>query len=162
MRPDEAEATVFDAVVLLHATDEAWPQAVHLHPLLGWQLQQELGLPGADASRDTDRAMMQAESLLRRTSRLLILNTATDEHGPFAPSPLLHHFNIPIIPSDDLVPPATSVPTVAEEILPDDVALPPLPSPELRGGANVLKLQAACGFLAFAEIRLHSATVGSL
>jgi RecB family exonuclease len=48
---------------------------------------------------------------------------------------------------------------VAEELVPDDVALPPLASNEPRGGANVLKLQAACGFLAFAEMRLRSATL---
>jgi RecB family exonuclease len=34
--------------------------------------------------------------------------------------------------------------------------LPPLPSNEVRGGASVLKLQAACGFLAFAELRLRA------
>ncbi len=159
MRPEEAEGTVFDAVVLLHATDEAWPEATRVNPLLGWPLQQELGLPGADASRDADRAMRQAESLLRRSSKLLVLSAATDEHGSLRPSPLLQQLNIPAVPSADLLPSVIPAPIVAEEILPDDVTLPSLPSPELRGGASVLKLQAACGFLAFAEVRLHSATV---
>jgi probable DNA repair protein len=159
MRPEEAEGTVFDAVVLLHATDEAWPEAVHLNPLLGWPLQQELGLPGADASQEADRAMKRAESLLRRSSRVLVLSAATDENGSLRPSPLLQQLNIASVPFEDLVPSVTSAPVVAEEILPDDVTLPSLPSPELRGGASVLKLQAACGFLAFAEMRLHSATV---
>ncbi len=159
MRPEEAEGTVFDAVVLLHATDEAWPEATRVNPLLGWPLQQELGLPGADASRDADRAMRQAESLLRRSSKLLVLSAATDEHGSLRPSPLLQQLNIPAVPSADLLPSVIPAPVVVEEILPDDVALPSLPSPELRGGASVLKLQAACGFLAFAEVRLHSATV---
>jgi RecB family exonuclease len=57
------------------------------------------------------------------------------------------------------VPSVTSAPIVEEEIVPDDVTLPSLPSNELHGGARVLKLQAACGFLAFAEMRLHSETV---
>jgi probable DNA repair protein len=159
MRPEEAEGSVFDAVVLLHATDETWPETVHLNSLLGWSLQQELGLPGADACREADRVMMRAESLLRRSSRLLVLSAATDEYGSLRPSPLLQQLNIPSVPSEDLVPSVTSAAVVAEEILPDDVTLPLLPSVELRGGASVLKLQAACGFLAFAEMRLHSATV---
>src|SRR6185437_3229269 len=126
---------------------------------LGWPLQQELGLPGADASREADNATMRAESLLRRTSKLLVLSARADERGPLRQSPLLRQLNIPTVPSEDLVPPVTSALVVEEQIVPDDVTLPLLPSPDLRGGASVLKLQAACGFLAFAEMRLHSATV---
>jgi RecB family exonuclease len=40
----------------------------------------------------------------------------------------------------------------------DSATLPPLPSPEIPGGASVLRLQAACGFRAFAEIRLRAAS----
>ena len=159
MRPEEAEGSVFDAVVLLHATDEAWPEPTHLNPLLGWPLQQELGLSGTDASREADRATKRAESLLRRTSKLLVLSAAADERGSLRPSPLVRQLNLPIVPSEDLVQSVIPAPIVEEEILPDDVALPSLPSPELRGGASVLKRQAACGFLAFAEMRLHSAAI---
>jgi ATP-dependent helicase/nuclease subunit B len=159
MRPEEAEGGVFDAVVLLHATDQAWPEAANLSPLLGWPLQQELRLPGANAPRDADRATMHAESLLRRTSKLLVLSAAADERGPLRQSPLLKRLNIPTVPPEDLVRPVTSAPVVAEEVQTDDVTLPSLPSPDLRGGASVLRQQAACGFLAFAEMRLHSTTV---
>ena len=160
VRPEEAEGSVFDAVVLLHATDEAWPEAAHLNSLLGWSLQQELGLPGANASREADRAVMRAESLLRRSSRLLVLSAATDEHGSLRPSPLLPQLNIPGIPAEDLVQSLAPALVVEEEVLPDDVTLPSLPSPELARRCKVCwKLQAACGFLAFAEMRLHSATV---
>ena len=161
MHPEEAEGSVFDAVVLLHATDEVWPETPRLNPLLGWPLQQELGLPGANASRDADDATMRAESLLRRASKLLVLTAAADERGQLRPSPLLQQLEIPTVSPETLLQPVISEPVVAEEILPDDVTLPSLPSPELRGGANVLKLQAACGFLAFAEMRLNSARIDS-
>jgi RecB family exonuclease len=42
------------------------------------------------------------------------------------------------------------------DLVPDSDPLPPLPHPEVRGGARVLQLQAACGFRAFAELRLSS------
>jgi probable DNA repair protein len=159
MRPEEAEGSVFDAVVLLHATDEAWPETARLNPLLGWTLQKELGIHGADASSDADSAIARAKSLLRRTSKLLVLSAATDEYGSLRPSPLIQQLGIISVPAEDLLPSVPSAPIIAEEIVPDDVMLPSLPSPELRGGASVLKLQAACGFLAFAETRLHSAAV---
>jgi probable DNA repair protein len=159
MSPEEAEGSVFDAVVLLHATDEAWPEPARLHPLLGWPLQQELGLPGADPARDADRSMWHAESLLRRTQSVLVLRAAADERGALRSSPLVGRLGIPFAPADSLLPECAPPEPIAEEVAPDDAPLPPLPSPELRGGATVLKHQAACGFLAFAEMRLHSTTV---
>lgn len=159
MRPEEAEGSVFEAVVLLHATDEAWPEIRRVNPLLGWSLQQELGFPGADLSREADRVMMRAKSLVRRASNVLALSAATDESGPLRPSPLLQQLNIHCVDAENFLPSVAPALAIPEEIVPDDVTLPPLPSPELRGGASVLKLQAACGFLAFAEMRLHSATV---
>lgn len=159
MSPDEAEGSAFDAVVFLHATDETWPEATRLHPLLGWALQQDLGLPGANAARDADRALMRAESLLRRTPNVLALRAAADERGTLRPSPLLDRLDISSVSADSLLPDHAAADLVPEEVVPDDITLPALPSPELRGGASVLKYQGACGFLAFAEMRLHSASV---
>lgn len=159
MSPEEAEGSVFDAVVLLHATDEAWPQPARLNPLLGWLLQQELGLPGANAARDSERSLARAKSLLHRTQNVLVLRAAADERGTLRSSPLLERLGISFAPADSLLPACAPPEQVAQQIVADDVALPPLPSPELRGGAAVLKYQAACGFLAFAEMRLHSTTV---
>ncbi len=159
MSPEEAEGSAFDAVVLLHATDEAWPQPARLNPLLGWPLQQELGLPGANAARDADRSIARAESLMRRTPNLLVLRAAADERGTLRSSRLLERLGISFASPNSLLPECAPREQVAEEIIPDDLALSPLPSFELRGGASVLKHQAACGFLAFAEMRLHSTTV---
>lgn len=159
MSPEDAEGSVFDAVLLLHATDASWPQPAHLHPLLGWALQQEIGWAGSNAARDADRALARAQSLLDRTPHLLALCAAADDSGPLRPSPLLDRLGIAFAPADSLLSEPRPVHPVAEELAPDDIALPPLPSPELRGGASVLKHQAACGFLAFAEMRLQSVDV---
>ncbi len=159
MRPADAEGSVFDALVLLHATDERWPESGRVHPLLGWPLQRELGLAGTDPSRDAARSREQLESLLHRSSSVLALSAAADERGPLRPSPLLQQLGIPPVTADELMQPASPSLPLTEEIVADDIALPPLPSAELRGGAGVLKLQAACGFLAFAELRLRAAAV---
>jgi probable DNA repair protein len=159
MRPADAEGSVFDAAVLLHATDEAWPEAGRVHPLLGWPLQRELGLTGTDPSRDAERSRARLQSLVQRSSAVLALSAAADERGALRPSPLLQQLGIVAAAADELMEPASPSLPVAEEIVEDDVALPPLPSAELRGGSAVLRLQAACGFLAFAELRLRAAAV---
>jgi RecB family exonuclease len=122
-------------------------------------LQQELGLPGANASDEAGRAFMRAESILSRTPNLLVLSAAADDRGTLRPSPLLHRLGVSFTPPESLLPSSAPAETITEDVFPDDVSLPPLPSPELRGGARVLKLQAACGFQAFAEMRLHSEPV---
>ncbi|HEX4156779.1 MAG TPA: PD-(D/E)XK nuclease family protein [Acidobacteriaceae bacterium] len=156
MSPSEAEGSVFDAVLLLHATDDSWPEPQHLHPLLGWPLQREFDLPGADAALDATRARTRAESLLARSTHILITGAQTNADGELRPSPLLRHLNLtPTQPSALItLPPPTS--PLTEDLIPDTTPLPPLPSPTLRGGATVLKQQAACGFLAFAELRLNA------
>lgn len=159
MRPEDAEGCVFDAVVLLEATDQAWPEPANLHPLLGWALQQELGLPGANSSRDAARAYERAASLMTRSANVLILCAAADERGPLRPSPLIQRLGIPFVAAHELLGEDPPTIPVAEQIVPDDDELPPLPVSAMHGGASVLKLQAACGFLAFAEMRLRSNTL---
>jgi probable DNA repair protein len=159
MAPDDADGSLFDAVVLLRATDDAWPEPQHLHPLLGWPLQQDLNLPGASAAHDAAQARTRAESLLARTTHILITSAKENADGPLRPSPLLQHLNLSYINPSKLVElPTPAAPLIEEELIPDDTPLPPLPAPDLRGGANVLKLQAACGFRAFAELRLNAKT----
>jgi probable DNA repair protein len=159
MSPEDAEGSVFDAVILLHATDEAWPEPGRVHPLLGWTLQRELGLPGSDPSRDSGRSRARLEALLDRSSSVLALSAAADERGPLRPSPLLKQLGLVPLAADELIEQGPLPVPIVEEIALDEVALPPLPSPELRGGAGVLKLQATCGFLAFAELRLRATAV---
>lgn len=159
MRPEEAEGSVFDAVVLLHATDDAWPEPARPHPLLGWPLQKDLGLPGTNSSDDAARAHKRAASLLALSSNALILSASTDERGSLRPSPLIEQLGVRRVKANELLPEIAPVSPIAEKLVPDDVVLPPLPVSELRGGANVLKLQAVCGFRAFAEIRLRADTL---
>lgn len=156
MRPGDAAGSVFDAIVLLHATDKAWPGPQYLNPLLGWQLQQRLNLPGASAEADAARARRDAESLLARTSRLLVTCARESSEGRLLPSPLIAQLGLRFTEADDLIEPSIPAPPLVEERITDDGPLPPLPTPELGGGSSVLKLQAACGFRAFAELRLHS------
>ncbi|MFP5234170.1 MAG: PD-(D/E)XK nuclease family protein [Acidobacteriota bacterium] len=160
LSPAEAEGSVFDAIVLLRCTDANWPESEQPHPLLPWALQRSLGMPGVDPAATAARSRRRLERLLRRTGNILFTHAGQDENGKLRPSPLLQDLQIkpleetsilsapePANPSEDFVP----CETVADNQPPAA-----LPSHEVGGGASVLRLQAACGFLAFAQLRLGS------
>ena len=154
MSTAEAEASVFDAVVFLRATDANWPPTARLHPLLPWALQRSLKMPGTDAGLATSRARAFTEDLLAHAGTVLFTSAAEDSSGKLRPSPLLSELQLQQIKPEELVAPAAPATTVEVETAIDAEPLPALPSHTVKGGATVLKLQAACGFKAFAELRL--------
>lgn len=157
MSPTEAEGSIFDAVVFMRCTDSNWPLTERMDPLLPWGLQHRLKMPGTHPARSTQRSRAFAEDLSKRAASLLFTFAAEAESGALRPSPLLKELGIQ---QHSLAASALhdveAEPVMMEEY-PDHVGLPPLPSSTVEGGAAVLKLQAACGFLAFAELRLHAA-----
>jgi probable DNA repair protein len=156
MTAHEAEGCLFDAVVLLRATDANWPTGEHTNPLLPWPLQRTLQMPGTDPTAANMRARASALDLLARSGNVLCTLAAENADGPLRPSPLLSALPLTPIAADELLPAAQPTASIELEAIPDDAPLPPLPSREVHGGARVLKLQAACGFLAFAEMRLRA------
>jgi ATP-dependent helicase/nuclease subunit B len=152
----EAEGSIFDAVLFLHVTDQNWPAPEKVHPLLPWTLQRALKMPGSDPALAVSSSRMLTENLLRSSSEVLFCHAAEDDNGKLRPSPILGELRIESINSAELNLYAQPFHQVDSEIVADDGVLPPLPSYEVGGGASVLKLQAACGFLAFAELRLRA------
>jgi probable DNA repair protein len=150
---EDAIGSAFDAVLFLRATDANWPRSPHPNPLLSWSLQQELAMPGASSSATIAHARSFTTYLLARSGNLLFFSAVENADGKLRPSPLLAEFSSRALP-DDL--PTSFVPEIQLENLPDDIHLPPLSSTSVKGGARVLKLQAACPFQAFATIRLQS------
>ena len=156
MSAADAEGSIFDAVVFLHATDANWPPAEKVHPLLPWTLQRALKMPGSDPALGASSCRVLTENLVQASSAALFSYAAEDENGKLRPSPLLSELGIERIDASELKISGQAMPQVASERVADDCELPPLPSNVVGGGASVLKLQAACGFLAFAELRLRA------
>jgi ATP-dependent helicase/DNAse subunit B len=86
----------------------------------------------------------------------LFTYAAEDDSGKLRPSPLLSEMGIERVDAAGLLPAMQPNELISFELQVDDGELPALPSHEVAGGAAVLKLQAACGFLAFAELRLRA------
>ncbi len=155
-RLSDLEGCIFDAALVLEATDQTLPPPERAHPLLGWSLQQALGLPGADPSATHARALDQLQALLSRCGDLLLLAPAEDENGPLRLTPIAAELGLEPVDGNSLLTPVPLAEPVRELEVPDTVPLPALPSPRVPGGARVLELQAACGFRAFATLRLHA------
>ncbi len=132
------------------------PAPERVHPLLPWALQRALKMPGSDPALAASNCRALTESLLRSSSVVLFCHAAENENGKLRPSPILDELGIESINAVELNLYAPPFDHVDSEIVADDGDLPPLPSYEVGGGASVLKLQAACGFLAFAELRLRA------
>ena len=94
MNVAEAEGSVFDAVVFLHATDANWPAPERVHPLLPWTLQRALKMPGSDPALAVSKSRALTEDLLRSSGTCLFSYAAEDENGKLRPSPMLSEIGI--------------------------------------------------------------------
>ncbi|MDE1156412.1 MAG: PD-(D/E)XK nuclease family protein [Acidobacteriaceae bacterium] len=156
LSPHAATGRYFDAVVLLRATDRNLPSLPHLHPLLDRMLQRHELLPGADLAEDMRRAEANFLRLLTASGHVLATRAREDTDGKLRGSALAGP-HLPELPPSSLLEDALPPESVALERVDDTETLPPLPEARVAGGARLLKLQAACGFLAFAEMRLGGA-----
>jgi ATP-dependent helicase/nuclease subunit B len=158
MSPEEAAGSRFDAIVFLRATDANWPAPERANPLLGWPLQHDRQMPGTDPAQTAARAEQATQRLIAAAPNVLFFCAAEDENGAQRLSPIVERLGWDQVDANVLTaPPPTPSPIALEEIE-DTAPLPPLVSPNVRGGSLVLKLQASCGFRAFAEVRLNANT----
>jgi len=156
MSIEEASGSIFDAILFLRATDTNWPRSPKPNPLLSWQLQQQLNMPGASFAASTAQARSFTQQLLERSSTALFFSAAENIDGHLRPTSLLTELEIQTVVPNDLIPISASIAPIYLEEFADTLPLPPLPSAEIYGGASILRLQAACGFRAFAEFRLQA------
>ena len=156
LRLAETEGCFFDAALLLHATDDHLPAPERPHPLLGWGLQRSLGLPGTDPALGHRRSREAIEHLRARCGDLLLVAAQADENGDLRLTPLAAELEFRALAAAKLVSPAPEERVLELEAVADTSPLPALPSPQVSGGARVLELQAACGFRAFASLRLQA------
>ena len=151
--PLELGGVGFDALWFVGADDLTWPAPVAANPLLPWQVQRVLGMPGADRMSDDRYAHSLTARIAGSAATVVFSYAERSEEGERRPSPLLASLGLCRLEG-----PVDQSPPAQRQLEPvrDDTLLPPLPASPVRGGAQVLKLQAACGFRAFAERRLWS------
>jgi probable DNA repair protein len=158
----ETEGLAFDHLWVMGLHDELWPASPRPNPLLPVSVQRKHGLPHASAERELVFARRVTARLLASARRQVVLSSPRREGDrDLFPSPLI------------LAYPETPCATVAGDRSPlyreslqrssslerlADGTAPPLAEGEhVAGGSAVFRLQAACPFRAFAEVRLDAA-----
>ena len=157
MGPLEAGGSEFDAVWFLRAGDLDWPTRSSVNPLLGWPLQRAVGMPGADGAADREHARRVTLRIAASAPTVVFSYARETAESPQRPSTLLSDLTFaPLgLIAEGATEEASEQPIIQLEAVADDIRIP-LANPQVRGGASVLKSQAACGFRAFAERRLWS------
>lgn len=162
MGPLEAAGGTFDAVWFLRCGELDWPVEVRSNSLLPWHLQRDLGMPGTDVARDSDYAQRVTERIAGCAATVLFSYAKESAKGSQRYSPALAGQEFENVRAADLVDVKEHRKVVELEEIEDVARVQPPPEGTIRGGAAVLQAQAACGFRAFAEYRLHATELESI
>ena len=165
----ESAGQSFDGLWVMGLHDEAWPLAARPHPFLPSALQRAAGVPQASAAASLALDQRITAGWLSAASEVVVSHAQTDarragDQPPRNASPLVEA--VAQVDVTSLVPQPLT-PDYAHALQPlgmretiVDTAFAPLPDPtRTRGGANVIRDQAACPFRAFARHRLGAATL---
>jgi ATP-dependent helicase/nuclease subunit B len=162
----ESAGTEFDHLWVMGLSDEAWPLAARPNPFLPLTVLRAAGVPeaSAEAALALDRRITQG--WLAAADEVVLSHPVRDGDRDLQPSPLVAALaeGMPTMPEATLDDwrariHAAGAALDSLETLRDDCAPPLSPSEgggpiAVRGGAQVLKDQAACPFRAYAVHRL--------
>lgn len=153
----------YDGIWVAGLTADAWPQRLRPDPLIPWHLQQSFQMPAVDATEPLRRAEHSLGCWRAATDRLVLSYARSEADLPLDPSPLLLEI---MQRQGSGASVAAAEPFELEawlaaraprlEALEDAAGSPWPPGQTLRGGAQLLELQALCPFRAFAYLRLQA------
>ena len=152
----------FDHLWIMGLHDGIWPPAPRPNPFVPRPVQRALGLPCSSEEAALQAARRATRRLLTGADEVVVSHAQKNGDEVLRASPLVS--GLPVVDSGSL--PGSSQSTWREKVhasarqdlLINDPA-PPLQAHHAKGGSNVFKLQAACPFRAFAELRLDARPV---
>jgi len=154
--PLESSGQYFDAIWFMATDDLTWPARGRFHPLLSASIQRQFHMPHATPEDDWNLAHTVTGRLIESTPQIVFSYAAREKDAELRPSPLIAS----LFPAEtqphpvSITRPASAQPKLDE--IPDDSGALPWPHEQNAGGSDVLKLQAACPFQAFAAKRLRA------
>jgi ATP-dependent helicase/nuclease subunit B len=154
--PFESAGSHFDAVWFLRANDAEWSTTASPNPLLPWQLQRDLNMPGTLPERDIELARSVTARIGASASTVMFSFARESTDGPQRSSPALRTLALEQVDAETFLAKENTEDSVVLEVITCEPAIEPPPDLVLQGGAGVLEKQAACAFRAFAEVRLFS------
>lgn len=155
----EATGLQFDYVFVLGLTDAVWPSKPSPNPFLPLRLQREANLPHSSAQREYDFCQTVTARLWQTAPHISVSYAKQNHDELFSISPLIAHLSVIEKNACDLNGTARwkeLLDTQQFETL-EDIRAPMINTASpLRGGTNIIKLQAQCPFRAQSEIRLQA------
>ncbi len=150
----EAAGSTFDHLWVMGLDESSWPPESHPNPLLPLVLQRKALVPGASADIQYAYAERTTERLQRSAREVIFSHGLMEGESELRASSLLRKYE----QRAEDISTASYITEIAAATEADIVSLPDNNGPALEGkssgGTTVFKLQAACPFHAFAEIRL--------
>lgn len=160
----ESAGLRFDRLWLMGLHDGAWPADPAPDPFIPVRLQRRFGLPGSSPDRVLEFTRMLTGRLLSSAPSVVVSYPEREEDADLAVSPLVRMLpetsatglGIPPPPGDEdgFHDDGEGIPGASALEVLDDHYGPASGDLALRGGTFLFKLQAACPFKAFAELRL--------
>jgi ATP-dependent helicase/nuclease subunit B len=156
----EASGQRFDALWFLGADDASWPLRGNMDPLLPYDVQQRTSMPHATPEADFELSRRVTASLAASAPIVAISHAARNKDGELRPSPLIGLLAQGFTweassewQAELSIPSGDHAQAEIEEIT-DASGEIAWPREQSAGGSDVLQLQAACPFRAFATKRL--------
>jgi ATP-dependent helicase/nuclease subunit B len=153
----EAAGCEFDAVWTANLDAESWPQLGRPNPFLPLALQREKQMPHASDTLDIAFGERTLRRLAASAPEVILSHADHNAERELRPTFALAGYRRSSL--QQILPETAAswfdlLPYAARKDFP--APAPPLTGSSAAGGRTVLKLQAACPFRAFAEIRLHA------
>lgn len=156
----ETAGLVFDGLWITGLHDGSWPPAPEPDPFVPISLQRGAGLPTASPEGQLGLAKMRLEAWLRAADQVVLSYPNYHQDEPLRPSPLMGGVAFERGTGEGLAKVDFSERLNREgvvlEVIGDDQAPALAETRVSRGGAAVLRDQAACPFRAFARWRLDA------
>jgi len=153
----EASGLQFDSLWIMGLNDGAWPAPPRPNPFIPLTLQRNVGLPHSSEERELQVSRTMTRRMLTSADEVVVSFPQRSGDEELRPSPLITDLSIVETEALRLWPAPTWRDNVHDSAkltkLEDDPA-PALEDKQVRGGSALFKLQAACPFRAFAELRL--------
>jgi ATP-dependent helicase/nuclease subunit B len=149
----EAAGIPFDYLWITGMHREAWPLEPSPNPFIPLSLQRTLDMPRSSAQRELKMAKLFTERFLQGAKEIIFSYPKMQEDRICTISPLLIEKEVKKGVKSQMT---TSYHLRLDPFTRVDSFIPLQPGEKISGGTRLLKLQAACSFRAFAEIRLQA------
>lgn len=155
----EAAGLSFDYLWVMGLDDTVWPAQPSPNPFIPLRLQKHLNMPNASADRELIYCQKLTEQFIQSSPTVLFSYAIANEKAMQRPSALIKKFaktNIEELSLSDFIPTAQFIFQSKQLESWVDTTTPVDQNEAIYGGATIFKLQAACPFKAFSELRLHA------